>query len=108
MTDDELNKLKNRLKHAESLNNTANKIDTIVDKLEIGGKCEEIKFRSWEKADGSGFGMMDPGEEYWGITEISPETLGVSKETFDNWYTQFILKRLLELKDSLLKEYSEL
>lgn len=108
MTDQEYIILKNRIKQAEDLSNTINKIDAIISKLEITGKCEGIRFGNWEKADNSGFGMMEPGKQYWGITEISPQTLGVSKDVFDNWYTEFILGRLLELKDSILKEYSVL
>lgn len=108
MTDEDLRKLKEKVDQADKMNITTRNIDKIVNELENFGKCEGIRFGSWGKADSGGFGMVEEGENYWRTTEITPASLGISKETFDIWYTKHILTILLDLKRSVLKEYNEL
>lgn len=108
MTDEELRKLRDKVDQADKMNATIRNIDKIINELNTLGKCEGIWFGSWDKADSDGFGMVEEDENYWRTTEITPASLGISKETFDIWYTEHILIRLLDLKSSVLKEYNEL
>lgn len=109
MTHDELSRLEYKVKEANKLNAAIDNIDNLIDSLSDFGKCESITFGSWQIYDSDdGFGMREEGESYWGITEITPEILNISKEEFNDLYRQAIFQKLLELKQKKMDEYEKL
>ena len=99
MTHDELSRLEYKVKEANKLNAVINNIDKLIDSLSDFGKCESITFGSWQIYDSDdGFGMREEGERYWGITDITPKILNISKEEFNDLYRQVMNMKSYNIK----------
>jgi hypothetical protein len=107
MTDEELRSYEYKVREAKRIKDTIKAIDDFVEKMKITGKCDEIKFTYHGKCETGGFGF-EVGEYYDMGFGVTPESLHISKQEFEELFTRPIINYILSIKEQKLKEFEEL
>lgn len=100
-----LTTLKRKLDKAEELKQTIKNFDRILDTIK-NGSCEEISYEYYGKDPTGGFGS-EPGEWCTLTQKITSETLGVSKEKYEEWFSSQLKVYIGKLREDVQKEFDE-
>lgn len=105
MDDTQLRELRNKVEKADKLKTSIANIEKILNDIQISGHCKKIEFDYWGQSEG-GWGL-DVGEWCSMGWPITAESLKLTDNEFDEWFTKplkaFLKELQMKLKDDLEK-----
>lgn len=105
----ELNSLKSKVNRAEKIQKSIDNIDRMLKNIGTAGKCTKIEYDYQAPSKGLCFQLDDEGQgNYTYVETISQETLGVSEQEFNEWFSEPLKHFIAEFRNKLQKDLKNL